>query len=140
MCSLIPRLDECGFCKLDFHAFTVNFFSHQERGKPMKILLLLTLLMLTPVLQAQFDVQRDPRLVVLKFSWAKERQISALNQVVPDSGPSTNEPMPINQARDSQGDVRNKRDLATRRAELDDNERNMTDASQKRSNSYPYPP
>jgi hypothetical protein len=102
----------------------------------MKLLLLLTLLMLTPVLQEQPDDQRDPRLVVLKFSWAKERQISALNRVVPESGPSTNEPMPINQTRDSQADVRNKRDLATRRAELDDNERNLNDSSQKRSNSY----
>ncbi|HJX89786.1 MAG TPA: hypothetical protein VJ372_04775 [Pyrinomonadaceae bacterium] len=102
----------------------------------MKLLLLLTLLMLTPVLQEQLDDQRDPRLVVLKFSWAKERQISELNRVVPESGPSTNEPMPINQTRDSQADVRNKRDLATRRAELDDNERKMTDSSQKRSNSY----
>ena len=81
----------------------------------MKPLLLLTLLMLTPVLQEQHDDQREPRLVVLKFSWAKERQISEFNRVVPDSGPSTNEPMPTNQARDSQGDVRNKRDLATRR-------------------------
>lgn len=102
----------------------------------MKLLWLLTLLMLTAVLQEQLDDQRDPRLVVLKFSWAKERQISELNRVVPNSGPSTNEPMPVNQARDSQGDVRNKRDLATRRAELDDIERNMTDASQKRSNWY----
>ena len=102
----------------------------------MKLLLLLTILMLTPVLQEQLDDQRDPRLVVLKFSWAKERQISEFNRVVPDSGPSTNEPMPINQTRDSQGDVRNKRDLATRRAELDDNARNLTDSSQKRSNSY----
>ena len=101
----------------------------------MKPLLLLTLLMLTPVLQEQLDDQRELRLVVLKFSWAKERQISEFNRVVPDSGPSTNEPMPMNQARDSEGDVRNKRDLATRRAELDENERNLKD-SQKRSDSY----
>ncbi len=102
----------------------------------MKPLLLLTLLILIPVLQDQLNDQREPRLVVLKFSWAKERQISEFTQVVPESGPSTNEPMPVNQARDSQGDVRNKRDLATRRAELDDNERKMTDSSQKMSNRY----
>ena len=102
----------------------------------MKPLLLLTLLMLIPVLQDQLNDQREPRLIVLKFSWAKERQISEFNQVVPESGQSTNEPMPVNQARDSQGDVRNKRDLATRRAELDDNERKMTDSSQKMSNRY----
>ena len=102
----------------------------------MKPLLLLALLMLIPVLQDQLNDQREPRLVVLKFSWAKERQISEFNQVVPESGPSTNEPMPVNQARDSQGDVRNKRDVATRRAELDDNERKMTDSSQKMSNRY----
>ena len=102
----------------------------------MKLLWLLTLLMLTGVLQEQLDDQRDPRLVVLKFSWAKERQISQLNPVVPESGPSTNVPMTVDQARDSQGDVRNKRDLATRRAELNDIERNMTDSSQKRSNWY----
>ena len=39
-----------------------------------------------------------------KFSWAKERQISEFNRVVPDSGPSTNEPMPIQPDKDSQGD------------------------------------
>jgi hypothetical protein len=102
----------------------------------MKLLWLLTLLMLTAVLQEQLDDQRDPRLVVLKFSWAKERQISQLNPVVPESGPSTNVPMSVDQARDSQADVRNKRDLATRRAELDDIGRNMPDSSQKRSNWY----
>ena len=101
----------------------------------MKLLFLLTWLMLPFVLQEQLDDQRDPRLVVLKFSWAKEVQIREINRVVPDSGPPTNEPMPINEARDSQGDVRNKRDLATRRAELDENERNLKD-SQKRSDSY----
>ena len=93
----------------------------------MKLLLLLTLLM-PPVLQGQLDDQRGPRLVVLKFSWAREVQIREINRVVPDSGPPTNEPMPINEARDSQGDVRNKRDLATRRAELDENERKMSDS------------
>lgn len=108
----------------------------KESRKPMKLLFLLTWLMLPFVLQEQLDDQRDPRLVVLKFSWAKEVQIREINRVVPDSGPPTNEPMPINEARDSQGDVRNKRDLATRRAELDDNERKMSDSSQKRSNSY----
>ena len=102
----------------------------------MKLLSLLTLLILTAVLQEQLDDQKDPRLVVLKFSWAKERQISQLNPVVPVSGPATNDPMSVDQARDSQGDVRNKRDLATRRAELGDIERSVTDSSQKRSNWY----
>ena len=102
----------------------------------MKLLWLLTLLLLTGVLQEQLDEQRDPRLVVLKFSWAKERQISQQNPVVPVSGPSTNEPMSVDQARNSQGDVRNKRDLATRRAELDNIERNITDSSQHRPDWY----
>ena len=52
----------------------------------MKLLLLLTFLMLTPVLQEQLDDQRDPRLVVLKFSWAKERQISEFNRLFPILG------------------------------------------------------
>ena len=102
----------------------------------MKLLSLLTLLMLTAILQEQLADQRASDLLVLKFNWAKERQITQHNPVVPVSGPATNEPMSVDQARNSQGDVRNKRDLATRRAELDNIERNITDSSQHRPDWY----
>src|SRR5215813_9013144 len=98
----------------------------------MKLLVLLTLLLFASALQEQLIDPKDPRLIVVKFSWAKERQISELSGSVPSSGPSMNEPLPVNQARDSPSDVRNKRDMATRRDELEGAE-NMANSSKQRA-------
>jgi hypothetical protein len=101
----------------------------------MKLLLLLTLLLFASALQQQPIDQKDSRLIVIKFKWAKERQLSQLSGSLPTSGPSMNEPLPVNQARDSHGDVRNKRDVATRRAELEANA-NMANSSKKRADTF----
>src|SRR5688500_7395724 len=87
----------------------------------MKVLFLTVLLALTPVLQQGPVVEREePDLVVVKFNWNKIRLNNDLIHSALDPGPPMNEPISIKPTppRNEPQDVKNRRDMMERRAEM----------------------
>ena len=90
----------------------------------MKLLLLTALVLFIPLQQT---VEREePDLTVVKFSWSRFRQNSDLIHSVADPGPSMNEPVSLKppSSKNEPSEVRNKRDIQERRAELAITEKN----------------
>lgn len=89
----------------------------------MKVFFLTVLLALTPVLQQQQQpvVEREePDLVVVKFNWNKIRMNNDLIHSASDPGPAMNEPISIKPTppRNESQDIKNRRDMLERRAEM----------------------
>ena len=88
----------------------------------MKLLLLTILLAFTPALgqQPQVVEREEADLVVVKFHWNKFRPNGDLIRSAADPGPPMNEPISIKPAppRNESQDVKNRRDMNQRRAEL----------------------
>lgn len=103
----------------------------------MKLLLLAALVALTPVLQGPAIDSEEADLVVLKFTWTKFRQNSDLIHSVSDPG-SINEPVSIKPAspKNEPPELRNKRDLQERRAEMLATEKSATQSSRRNQDQY----
>ena len=91
----------------------------------MKLLLILTtMVLLIPVQQTVEREEAD--LTVVKFSWSRFRPNNDLIHSVADPGPSMNEPVSIKppSSKNEPAELRNKRELQERRAELANAEQN----------------
>src|SRR5215813_2117172 len=100
----------------------------------MKLLLLTILALLIPLQQ----VPEEADLTVVKFSWSKYRQSSDLIHGADDPGPSMNEPVSMIQPerKNEPAEVKNKRDIQERRADLANAERNANNSSPRRLQDY----
>lgn len=104
----------------------------------MKVLLLTTLILLVSFQQTPTVDREEADLVVLKFSWSKFRPNNDLIHSVQDPGPSMNEPIRVNQQtpRNEPQEVRNRRDMQERRADMINAERNATQSSERKPDQY----
>jgi len=100
----------------------------------MRLLLLTLLVLLIPLQQ----MPEGPDVTVLKFSWSKVRQSSDLIHGADDPGPSMNEPVSVLQAerKNEPAEVKNRRDISERRADLANAERNASSSSPRRQDYY----
>jgi len=100
----------------------------------MRLLLLTTLMLLIPLQQ----MPEEADLTVVKFSWSKLRQSSDLIHGADDPGPSRNEPVSVIQPerKNEPSEVKNRRDIQERRAELANAERNANSSSPRRQDYY----
>ena len=90
----------------------------------MKLLLLTALVLFVPFQQT---IEREePDITVVKFSWSRFRQNSDLIHSVADPGPSMNEPVSLKppSSKNEPSEIRNKRDIQERRAEMANAEHN----------------
>ncbi len=104
----------------------------------MKVLFLTVLLALTPVLQQQKQLvveREDPDVVVLKFNWNKIRLNNDLIHSALDPGPPMNEPVRIKppEPRNESQDVKNRRDMNERRAEMNNTVRSAKETKRDES-------
>ena len=105
----------------------------------MKLLLILTtLVLLVPLQQAPTADRQDPDLAVVKFSWSKYRQSSDLIHGADDPGPAMNEPVSVIQPerKNEPAEVKNRRDIQERRADLANAERNANNSNSRRQDYY----
>jgi len=104
----------------------------------MKVLLLTTLILLLPLQQTPTVDREEPDLAVVKFTWTKYRQNSDLIHSAQDPGPALNEPIAIKPApaRNEPSELRNRRDMNERRAELRAAEDNATQSSARKQDYY----
>jgi hypothetical protein len=104
----------------------------------MKVLLLTTLVLLIPMQQTPTVDREEPDLAVVKFTWTKYRQNSDLIHSAQDPGPALNEPIAIKPApaRNEPSELRNRRDMNERRAELRAAEDNATQSSPRKQDYY----
>lgn len=85
----------------------------------MKLTLTFALVILAVISQAQTGTQDNPDLVVLKFSCGNYKTGSGMIRSVQDPDPPKNEPIRINQsARNEPQEVKNRRDMLERRADM----------------------
>jgi hypothetical protein len=107
-------------------------------NEPMKLLVMLALITLTPALDQTPVAQEDSSLVVIKFDWTKYRENSGLISSLDDPGPTSNEPisMPRAPADNEPERVRNNRDLQERRADLRAGEKNAANSITRGSDFY----
>lgn len=85
----------------------------------MKLSLALALVMLAVLSQAQTPVPEASELVVVKFSCGRYETGGGMIRSVQEPDPPMNEPISINQTRNNEPqEVKNRRDMAERRAEL----------------------
>jgi hypothetical protein len=87
----------------------------------MKLLVLTILILFFPLQQTPIADREEADVVVLKFSWSKLRQNSDLIHGVDDPGPPMNEPIAIKppERKNEPQEVKNRRDMAERRADMD---------------------
>jgi len=105
----------------------------------MKLILASTLITLAVLSQAQTGAQTDSDLVVLKFSCGKYETGSGMIRSVQDPDPPMNEPIRINQQRkDEPQEIKNRRDMLERRADMRNAEINARLSTKKGSNLYFY--
>jgi hypothetical protein len=104
----------------------------------MKVLVILFTLSLILGVQEPPVTSDDPDLVVLKFNWSKYRQNNDLIHSVADPGPSMNEPMSIKPAppRNEPAEVRNRRDMQERRADMIAAERSAASTTSRNQDHY----
>lgn len=104
----------------------------------MKYLLLTVLLVLIPYQQTPTVDREEADLVVVKFSWSKFRQNSDLIHSVTDPGPSMNEPISIKppERRNEPSELKNRRDMNERRAEMKAAEANAQQSAERRQDQY----
>jgi hypothetical protein len=100
----------------------------------MRLLLLATLILLIPLQQ----MPEEADLTVVKFSWTKYRQNSDLIHGADDPGPSMNEPVSLKQPerKNEPPEVKNRRDIQERRADLANAERNASNSAPRRQDYY----
>jgi hypothetical protein len=103
----------------------------------MKVLLLTTLVLLVSFQQTPTVDREEADLVVLKFSWSKFRPNDLIHSVQ-DPGPSMNEPIRVTQPapKNEPSEVRNRRDMQERRADMINAERNASQSSERKSDQY----
>ena len=102
-------------------------------------LLILTLILLFPMQQTPTVVEREEAdLQVVKFTWSKFRQNSDLIHSVQDPGPAMNEPISIKQPerRNEPAEIKNRRDMQERRAEMNAAQSNATKSADRRHDQY----
>jgi hypothetical protein len=90
-------------------------------------------------LQGPVVIQREEAdVVVQKFTWSKFRANGDLIHSAMDPGPSMNEPVAIKPPppRNEPAEVRNKRDMAERRAEMISGEQNAAQSNARRQDQY----
>ena len=94
----------------------------------MKVLLLASLILLIPLQQTP-TVEREADLMVLKFSWSKYRPNDLVHSAL-DPGPSLNEPVSMKppERANEPAEIRNRRDIQERRADLAAAEQNAKTA------------
>ena len=104
----------------------------------MKLLLLTALIVLLPLQQTPVVDREESDLQVVKFSWTRYRPNSDLIHSAQDPGPPMNEPMSIKppSPRNEPQEVKNRRDMQERRAEMIINERNATQSSARKQDYY----
>ena len=87
----------------------------------MKLLVLTILILFFPLQQTPTVDREEADVVVLKFSWSKLRQNNDLIHGVDDPGPPMNEPIAIKppERKNEPQEVKNRRDMAERRADMD---------------------
>jgi hypothetical protein len=99
----------------------------------MKLLLIVLSISLLPLFQGQTDAD----LVVVKFTWSKYRQNSDLIRSAADPGPAMNEPVNINpQPKNEPQEVRNRRDMQERRADMMAAEKNAKLSNSRNQDHY----
>lgn len=105
----------------------------------MKLPILTALILLFSFQQTPTTVDREESdLMVVKFSWSKYRQNSDLIHSASDPGPAMNEPVAIKPPtpRNEPSEVKNRRDMQERRADLIINERNAENSKGRRQDYY----
>ena len=107
----------------------------------MKVLFLTVMLALMPVFQQQQQpvVEREePDLVVTKFNWNKIRLNNDLIHSALDPGPPMNEPISIKPTppRNESQDVKNRRDMMERRAEMNATVKSAKETRQRDQDQY----
>lgn len=100
----------------------------------MKLLILTVLALFIPLLQ----MPEEADLKVVKFSWSKYRQSSDLIHGADDPGPSMNEPVAVLQPerKNEPAEVKNRRDIQQRRADMANAERNANNSAARRQDYY----
>lgn len=106
----------------------------------MKLILASTLITLAVLSQAQTGAQEDSNLTVLKFSCGKYETGSGMIRSVQEPDPPMNEPISINQQKTNEPqEVKNRRDMLERRADMRNAEINARLSAKKgASNVYFY--
>jgi hypothetical protein len=105
----------------------------------MKLFLAFTLITMAVLSQAQTGAQMDSDLVVLKFSCGKYETGGGMIRSVQDPDPPMNEPIVIlQQKKDEPQEIKNRRDLQERRAELRTAEINAKLSTKKGERLYFY--
>jgi hypothetical protein len=104
----------------------------------MKLLILTVLILLIPLQQAPTVDREEADVTVMKFSWSKYRQNSDLIHGADDPGPSMNEPVSLKQPerKNEPPEVKNRRDIQERRADLANAERNANNSTPRRQDYY----
>lgn len=104
----------------------------------MKVLFLTTLVLFVSFQQTPTVDREEADLVVLKFTWHKFRQNSDLIHSVQDPGPAMNEPIRMNPTppRNEPAEVRNRRDMQERRADMRAAEDNAAQSSTRKQDHY----
>jgi hypothetical protein len=103
----------------------------------MKVLVILSLLLLTVAAQGPLEQPAQSDLVVTKFSWTKYRQGNGLIHGV-ENPPSMNEPISIQRPppRNEPSEVRNRRDMTERRVDMAISEANARLSANKSPDFY----
>jgi hypothetical protein len=105
----------------------------------MKLSLVIALVVLALMAQAQNGMQGASDLVVLKFSCGRYEARSHMIRSVQDPGPPMNEPIRINQtAREEPQEIKNRRDMNERRGEMKAAEINARLSNRLESKIYFY--
>lgn len=104
----------------------------------MKSFFIITLITLAALAQTQTSPTASD-LIVVKFSCGLQQNRSSMIRSVQDPGPSMNEPMRINpQSRNEPQEVKNRRDMQERRADLRAAEMNASISNQPQTKIYTY--
>jgi len=105
----------------------------------MRLFLALASTILTATLPAQINTQEAPNLIVVKFTCGKYENSGHMIRSVQEPDPPMNEPIIINQERRNEPqEVKNRRDLQERRAEMRTTEINAALSKQPKSTLYFY--
>ena len=105
----------------------------------MRLFLALASTILAATLQAQINTQEAPNLIVLKFNCGKYENSGHMIRSVQEPDPPMNEPIVINQERRNEPqEVKNRRDMLERRAEMRTTEINAALSRQPKSTLYFY--
>jgi len=105
----------------------------------MKLFLVLASAMLAATSQVQLNTPEPPDLIVLRFDCGKYENSGHMIRSVQDPGPPMNEPIVINQERRNEPqEVKNRRDMLERRAEMRTTEVNAALSKQPKPTFYFY--